>query len=201
MKGIWWGQSWWCLIWWMVNGEWRLGQLWMENWWMGNGEWRTGEWSMVNGENSIILLLLNYYANSFSTLSVIHYHLLIIHFRCSFKFIAFASFWSRLYRDQNSDCVGTEPKEAAYAATGENADKGSETQMDDCQIISLLAYWMVNGGLVNSQWWMVKTRTFYSFWFKMQIRPAPFQFSVIHLTFNIAHSQLTIHNSPFTPFI
>ena len=38
---------------------------------MVNGEWRFSEWSMVNGENSVILLLLNYYANSSSPISVI----------------------------------------------------------------------------------------------------------------------------------
>ena len=53
---------------------------------------------------------------------------------------------------------------------------------------------LVNGCLVNGQWSMVKIRTFYSFWCKMQIRPVPFQFSVIQLTFTIDHS-------PFTPFI
>jgi hypothetical protein len=37
-----------------------------------------GEWAMVNGENLIILLLLNYYANSSSTLSVIHFS--VIHY-------------------------------------------------------------------------------------------------------------------------
>ena len=35
------------------------------------GQWRFSEWSMVNGENSVILLLLNYYANSSSPISVI----------------------------------------------------------------------------------------------------------------------------------
>ena len=38
-----------------------------------NGEWIVGEWAMVNGESSVILLLLNYYASSSSTLSVISY--------------------------------------------------------------------------------------------------------------------------------
>jgi hypothetical protein len=39
-----------------------------------------GEWAMVNGESSTILLLLNFYANSSSTLSVFSYPLSIIHF-------------------------------------------------------------------------------------------------------------------------
>jgi hypothetical protein len=36
---------------------------------------------------------------------------------------------------QNSASGGTEPKEAAYAATGEILDNGSMTLMDDCKII------------------------------------------------------------------
>jgi hypothetical protein len=39
-----------------------------------------GEWAMVNGESSTSLMLLNYYANSSSTLSVFSYPLSIIHF-------------------------------------------------------------------------------------------------------------------------
>jgi hypothetical protein len=35
---------------------------------------------------------------------------------------------------QNTDSVGTEPKEAAYAITGENADKETRTLIDNCLI-------------------------------------------------------------------
>jgi hypothetical protein len=41
-------------------------------------EWMLGELSMVNGENSIILLFLKHNANSNSTLSVISYPLSVI---------------------------------------------------------------------------------------------------------------------------
>jgi hypothetical protein len=44
------------------------------------GEGMLGELSMVNGENSTILLLLNFYADLSSTLSVIRYQLSIINF-------------------------------------------------------------------------------------------------------------------------
>ena len=43
------------------------------------GEGMLGELSLVNGESSAILLLLNFYANSSSTLSVISYQLSIYH--------------------------------------------------------------------------------------------------------------------------
>jgi hypothetical protein len=44
------------------------------------GEGMLGELSMVNVENSTILLLLNFYANSSSTLSVFSYPLSISQF-------------------------------------------------------------------------------------------------------------------------
>jgi hypothetical protein len=47
-----------------------------------------------------------------------------------------------LFRDQNSASGGTEPKEAAYAITGENADKGAGTQINDCLIFNTM----------NGQW-------------------------------------------------
>ena len=50
---------------------------------MVNGEWRFSEWSMVNGENSNILLFLNQNANSNSTLSVFSFQLSVIHYPCA----------------------------------------------------------------------------------------------------------------------
>jgi hypothetical protein len=62
---------------------------------------------------------------------------------------------------------------------------------------------MVNGDLVNGQWWMVKTRTFYSFWIKMQTRTAHYQFSVINYQLSIPsasekYQSPIIANCPFT---
>ena len=59
---------------------------------MVNGEWLFSEWSMVNGENSNILLFLNQNANPMSTLSVFSYPLFSYPLSgCSFKFAPFAS--------------------------------------------------------------------------------------------------------------
>ena len=92
---------------------------------------------MGNGENLIILLLLNYYANSSSTLSVINFS--VINYSGAFFNLSpsppqpagcvtatpllLLLFENLLRHFQNTDSVGTEPKEAAYAITGENADK------------------------------------------------------------------------------
>ena len=47
---------------------------------------------------------------------------------------------------QNTDSVGTEPKEAAYAATGLNLNKEAWT------LIDFLMSDLVKGQMVNCQW-------------------------------------------------
>jgi hypothetical protein len=102
---------------------------------------------MANG--SAILLFLSYYADLSSTLSVIRYQLSIFHCPLLFHTLRLHSrrgcvtatplllilFKNLLRHFQNTDSVGTVPKEAAYAATGLNLDNGSMTLMDDCQIM------------------------------------------------------------------
>ena len=81
---------------------------------------------MVNGQLSMVNRQSFYRHQKTLSTQPSHYQLSIIQLsiiQSSFKFTSFAS-------------VGTEPKEAAYAITGENADKGM--------------WWMVNG-----QWSMV----------------------------------------------
>jgi hypothetical protein len=51
-----------------------------------------GQWSIVNGEGSASLLLLNYYANSCSKLSVISFHLSIYHWSLSSSTFSVISF-------------------------------------------------------------------------------------------------------------